>query len=422
MKSIWGSGFGDSGYFWISYEEPTLSQGTVFVGSETNQYDKNYGYDDLGWCMSATLETSVTSWMANCFSSTSDGETLKAVSFYTTSPNSTYEIYIYTELTDQSNPTSGSLLYSTKETWVDYAGYHTVEIPGVALQKGSRFSVVMRLNTPGYPYPLAIETPIPGYSETATSRKGESFFSVNGRDWVDGKDVGTSKQHGSILWVPEDFANIDLQNAIPLEPLADNETYLEVNACIRAFTTVSGTPEPSVNAFSENPGTWHYVLAGDTASKQVLVRIYGRVVSNSIPTNISVGVDGLSGKIGGSEPVSAWLGDSHNNKYEDVEVVTTESYSSRGLTGDRFVIIEGWAPSEEAANASVRHISYTLDGVPRTQDFRSNPIRVGDMQNGPPTLASTGGGGCNAGVGGLALVGVLLFFRVARKEKHQSGS
>jgi hypothetical protein len=65
-------------------------------------------------------------------------------------------------------------------------GYHVVQLARpVPVTQGSRFSVLMRLTTPGYSYPIPVQVPIPGYSDHATAHPGRGFISADGATWQD---------------------------------------------------------------------------------------------------------------------------------------------------------------------------------------------------------------------------------------------
>ncbi|HML26946.1 MAG TPA: lectin like domain-containing protein, partial [Methanomethylovorans sp.] len=54
------------------------------------------------------------------------------------------------------------------------------------LDTGQKFSVVIKLTTSGYGYPLAMEVPLPYlYSSSATSNAEESYIGENGQVWED---------------------------------------------------------------------------------------------------------------------------------------------------------------------------------------------------------------------------------------------
>ena len=218
IKNSWGTGWGENGYFYISYYDTTIGKyNYMFNGAEpTTHYSRIYQYDSLGWITGLSYGSSNTGWFANIFTA-SASEGLAAVSFYSASPNSSYELYVYTNVS--SGPTTGSLAGSQTGT-IASAGYHTISLnPPVPLTSGQKFSIVVKLTTPGYSYPVPVEEPITGYSSQATANPGESYVSSNGSSWTD---------LTSISWC------------------------VECNVCLKAFTsTISDITPPT-----PNPMTW----------------------------------------------------------------------------------------------------------------------------------------------------------------------
>jgi len=183
VKNSWGKGFGDYGYFYISYYDSNIGTGNfVFNTAEAvTNYSHIYQYDPLGWVSSLGYGTT-SAWFANIFHAYTD-EKLLAVSFYTASFDSPYEMYIYKEGT--SSPVSGTLAYSQAGT-IAGPGYHTTALNSpVFLSAGQRFSIVMQLTTPGYNYPIPIENKVANYSSLASAYAGESYISYDGTSWSD---------------------------------------------------------------------------------------------------------------------------------------------------------------------------------------------------------------------------------------------
>ncbi len=215
VKNSWGTGFGVNGYFHISYNDTSFCDGSAFIVQPTTNYSRIYDYDPLGWVANVGY-TSPTGWFANIFTAgngrSTTPENLAAVSFYTSSANSVYEIYVYTGVT-ASQPRSGTLALGPISQTIVSPGYHTVVLPStVALTSGQLFSIVVKLTTPGYNWPIPVEYALTGYSEKATANAGESFISSLGVTW---SDITT-------VW---------------------NAT---ANVCLKAFTTSSTvTPTPT---------------------------------------------------------------------------------------------------------------------------------------------------------------------------------
>ncbi len=186
VRNSWGPYWGDGGYFYVSYFDTSLGNGDdniVFMDAEpVTNYDVIYQYDPLGAVGYYGLDSDV-GWFANIFTAKGK-ELLKATSFYTLTPNSSYEIYVYLNPTSH-NPRSGLLALFEKGT-ISTAGYKTIKLDKyITLSKGEKFSIVVKLTTPNNYEPITIEYPLKGYSSKATAHYGESFISMTGISWVD---------------------------------------------------------------------------------------------------------------------------------------------------------------------------------------------------------------------------------------------
>ncbi|MGA9078627.1 MAG: lectin like domain-containing protein [Halobacteriota archaeon] len=197
VKNSWGTSFGKSGFFYVSYYDTQFATNsqppTVFTAEPTTNYNTNYQYDSLGWVTNIGSTnigslSSNTAWGANVFTATSN-QRLSAVSFYAGSVNTNYQIYVYT------NPTSGPIggtAYTGPNGTIATPGYYTLPLnTTVPLTAGQKFSVVIKITTPGSNYPIPVESTLQGYS-SATGQPGQGYLSATGSSWTDATRVSAN--------------------------------------------------------------------------------------------------------------------------------------------------------------------------------------------------------------------------------------
>jgi hypothetical protein len=126
-----------------------------------------------------------TAWFANIFTAQGN-DSIAAVSFYNATLNSSYEVHVYADLPNSSTPVWGHTRVASVSGTLPDAGYLTIPLARpIPVRSGQLFSVVVKLTTPGYLYPVPVESSSPGYSSKATASPGQSFFSPDGKSWTD---------------------------------------------------------------------------------------------------------------------------------------------------------------------------------------------------------------------------------------------
>jgi len=183
VRNSWGTTWGESGYFYISYyDSKTGRSNASFINAEEPDDSIIYQYDPLGSTTFAYVGGAGNAkWGANIFTATSN-KRLTSVAFYAATVNTSYGVYIY----DTFYGGSFSDLLGSKSGTVTYPGYHTIDLDSsVRLTSGDDFAVVVKFTTPGYDWPIPIEYPISGYSDAATANPGESYASSDGTSWTD---------------------------------------------------------------------------------------------------------------------------------------------------------------------------------------------------------------------------------------------
>ncbi|HZV82499.1 MAG TPA: lectin like domain-containing protein, partial [Geobacteraceae bacterium] len=184
VRNSWGTYWGQSGYFYMSYYDSKIGNDNYqFRGLEpVSKYVSIYQHDPLGITYAMGSGTSTTYWFANIFTAAGT-ESITAAGFHAASAGSTYDWYVYTGVT--SGPRTGTLAASGTGQTLTFPGYHVVPLSPVAITAGQKFSVVIKLTTPGYNYPVPLEYPYPGYATQATASAGQSYYSGNGLSWSD---------------------------------------------------------------------------------------------------------------------------------------------------------------------------------------------------------------------------------------------
>ncbi len=143
VKNSWGIEYGDDGYFWMSYEDASLSDTMlVFDFEKADNYDHIYQYDGAA---GVRYEKGDKITAAAIYTSTGN-QIIEAAGIGIASVETDYTIEVYTGLTDVNDPQSGRLC-SRSEGTAAFQGYHTIRLDEyVLVPKGDLFSIVVTLS------------------------------------------------------------------------------------------------------------------------------------------------------------------------------------------------------------------------------------------------------------------------------------
>ena len=194
VRNSYGSGYGDNGYFWLSYAQGTdtdrnIIDATAFIVSEdkiSQSGKEKHEHDENG-------KTKVinSAWSSNVFRSGRD-ENLVQISFPTTDNNTEYKVFVNTfgkNAPSYPGETDTPLMSGNFPS----AGDHTLTLPSpIQLYSGDYYAVIVKItHTSEYDSPTAVEGRIDGYISPDVGER-QSFFAAGEpvpSVWQDGKYI-----------------------------------------------------------------------------------------------------------------------------------------------------------------------------------------------------------------------------------------
>lgn len=175
VKNSWGPGWGDGGYFYVSYYDAGIAKAGVknsaftFILNNTVKYDKNYQYDVSGktdYFITPYKEV----WFKNLFNA-SDNEYLAAVSTY-------FEKYTDWDVSIIVNNET-----RLTQSGSSSAGYYTIDLDDlIFLNKGDLFEVVFKFTQDSE---VSFEVSEIVRFNHYMYKEGVSYVSFDGTEWND---------------------------------------------------------------------------------------------------------------------------------------------------------------------------------------------------------------------------------------------
>lgn len=266
VKGSWGQYYGDGGYYWISYEEPTLSAFVAYQAAPADTFEHIYQYDGTYTSKLITPSDTQSASIANSFQAQRD-ELLTHVALFNPNIGSTVtaEVFLSDTKPDIADYklTGGLQLVASATTSVDNVryGYSTVKLnTPVPLAEGQYFMVKIT-------YQISSGTmcvPVEGYTANNPENgqinyggnAGESFLCIRGY-WFDSNNYFENDLNN----VPVKAMTTSLEPTLTVTQLPDRTDYYvgetpTLDGLVLAYTDGKGETTAVTSGFTADLTAW----------------------------------------------------------------------------------------------------------------------------------------------------------------------
>ncbi|HCI60731.1 MAG TPA: hypothetical protein DE313_07980 [Ruminococcus sp.] len=224
-KNSWGSGFGNDGFFWMSYDSAVWDFHSYKMQS-AEAYDNIYQYEiwpvDVG-CSAKSV--------ANVFTAESDQE-INQICLYTDGA-ADINIQIFKLNEGYTSPTDGQLL-ADFDASADFMGTHCIDCPdGVFVNSGDKFSIIHNWEN---------QRSFSLGSSVFDRVEGLGFYLNDSGEWVDAKGTFPIIKAYTSNVGKSDFSKLEAlikeAEELNIDESVDSETIAELNARIESAKTI----------------------------------------------------------------------------------------------------------------------------------------------------------------------------------------
>lgn len=245
VKNSYGKNWGKNGYFYLSYEDKSITNLVSNTAVTTPAYPNNYFYDGAAAGTVTFPGNTINNgyYVSNIFKATAgNGKDEELGEIVTAVPqdNTDFQIQVYTDLKNTSDPTSGTPAYAEP---VDYtqplAGIHTIHLnTPVKIPQGTFYSVVIRIPDGSNKfYVEKTTTSTSWFTATAGIDPNQSFFSTSGKKWYD-----AGNQYNCCFSVKAHTKTLDSSTSVKPTPDAKPTVNPEVQPSVSPDSPSEVTP------------------------------------------------------------------------------------------------------------------------------------------------------------------------------------
>lgn len=142
VRNSWGDNYGDNGYYWISYDEVTITpQMTICNYEEMGANEKVYNLDESGRSFDYDISESEKGFL-NVFEM-EDNEKLTSVTFFEYLNDVSCQLF-YVPIDSNGIPDVSRKQAISEEQEINYTGYHTIDITeDITLNRGEKCGIMV---------------------------------------------------------------------------------------------------------------------------------------------------------------------------------------------------------------------------------------------------------------------------------------
>ena len=350
VRNSWGSEYGKDGYFYLSYYDKSIySVGYTLEAELSDNYNNNYLYD--GAMLYGYMGYAGSNKYSNIFEAKANlggSENIKAVSFMTgSSTNLNYTVSVYTNLSDDANPESGTLA-AQKSGVTTYDGMYTVVLDSsVNINEGKKFSVVVEVNsnsgkTSYLAYERSMQSGEAGYWCTASIKANQSFINSPYNGW---NDFSNKSYGGNFIikaFTDNETTTVDVEK-VSLNKSATTLTEGESETLTATIAPSNATGDKTVKWSSSNAEVAAVDSNGKVTAKKAGTAVITATSSNGKTASCTVTVKQKEIAITGIS-----LNKSTTSITEGESETLTATITPSNTTGDKTV---KWSSSNEAVAA-----------------------------------------------------------------------
>lgn len=272
IRNSLGSGVGNAGYFWISYEDMSLDDFYVVKVENNDNYDHNFHHDGAAGNQYFTCDGG--SKISNVYiNNTGKDQYISAVGLGVETLNSSFDVMIYMDPKPGEPATGFNMLSKPQRLKTSYQGYYTFKIDEeVVIPDGHSFSIVYTVNSGEN----GTSDKVNIFADMSYDNDGKSYIGFNanatpGTSFYNNKDLySEGGNNGPVTLRIKAYTTdyfVPIRNNLSVTIPYEYYTKTEKQIC----------PEPTVklNGIVLEKGRDYYVKYGENIDGEGTVRVIG---------------------------------------------------------------------------------------------------------------------------------------------------